>query len=249
MLMVSKREMRKMRREAGREEYLERRREKRKIKRERDKIKRAQAHSEGTPLPSRSRAPKNTDKVNWHPMRICIEMGFDQKMHDGEIASLAKQLAHCYAVQRRMLQPVHLALVGYDQVESCRMHETLQKLNYQSWKGIELHRESLTELYDPAHIVYLTADSPNILGSLEDDTVYVLGGLVDKNRYKGLCLDRAVEMGVRHAQLPISEYIQLNSRKILTVNQVFAIMMKYLECQNWQQSFLHVIPSRKVEST
>ncbi|KAJ3085637.1 tRNA methyltransferase 10, partial [Physocladia obscura] len=62
-------------------------------------------------------------------------------------------------------------------------------------------------------IVYLTADSKTILTDLDESKVYVIGGIVDRNRYKGLCLDRANEMGIFTAQLPIGEYIQMASRK------------------------------------
>lgn len=95
-------------------------------------------------------------------------------------------------------------------------------------------------------IVYLTGDSPNVLEFLDPTKTYILGGIVDKNRHKLLCYNKAVEQGIEHAQLPISKYLpEMLSRKILTVNQVFEIMVKWAESRDWEASMRAVMPLRK----
>lgn len=70
-------------------------------------------------------------------------------------------------------------------------------------------------------IIYLTGDSPNVLTTLEEGKTYILGGIVDRNRYKKLCFDKAEAHGIQHAQLPIGQYMpDMPTRKVLTVNQV-----------------------------
>jgi tRNA (guanine9-N1)-methyltransferase len=66
--------------------------------------------------------------------------------------------------------------------------------------------------------VYLTSDSPNTITSLDRSKVYVIGGLVDHNRYKGISYERAVAAGVQTAKFPIAEYILLMTRHVLAVN-------------------------------
>ncbi|KAF4965304.1 hypothetical protein FSARC_6886 [Fusarium sarcochroum] len=94
-------------------------------------------------------------------------------------------------------------------------------------------------------IVYLSSDSPYTLERLEPNTSYIIGGLVDKNREKGLCYKRARERGIRTARLPIGQYMVMQSRTVLTTNHVVEIMLKWLEYENWGDAFMSVIPKRK----
>lgn len=98
---------------------------------------------------------------------------------------------------------------------------------------------------DYKDVVYLTSDSPYTLQRLEPNTSYVIGGIVDKNREKGLCYRRAVERGIRTAKLPIGQFMVMQSRQVLATNHVVEIMLKWLECEDWGEAFLHVIPKRK----
>ncbi|KAK0625229.1 guanine-1-methyltransferase-domain-containing protein, partial [Bombardia bombarda] len=94
-------------------------------------------------------------------------------------------------------------------------------------------------------IVYLSSESPYTLDRLEPNTSYVIGGLVDRNREKGLCYKRALQHKVRTAKLPIGEYMAMQSRYVLTTNQVVEIMARWLECGDWGEAFMNVIPKRK----
>ena len=263
---LSKNQQRRLRREADRETFLEQRRLKRVEKRRREQEKRRMARESGLEVPAarvrprrnrnrnQSDQPGESEPVGGAGVTMVVDMGFENKMMDGECKSMAKQLAHCYACHRRakLDKPVQFIVSDFD-ADSCpRTEAALARLTYQNWTGMRFQKKSFMELErddggDDGRdkIVYLTADSPNVLTELREDEVYVLGGIVDRNRYKNLCLDKAIENGVRHAQLPISQYIDLKSRRILTVNQVFQIMMAYLECRDWQQAFVSIIPPRK----
>ncbi|KND93318.1 tRNA (guanine(9)-N1)-methyltransferase [Tolypocladium ophioglossoides CBS 100239] len=100
---------------------------------------------------------------------------------------------------------------------------------------------------DAAHrdVVYLTSESPYTLQRLEPHTSYVVGGLVDKNREKGLCYRRARARGIRTARLPIGRFMVMQSRQVLATNHVVEIMLRWLECEDWGEAFMAVIPKRK----
>jgi tRNA (guanine9-N1)-methyltransferase len=61
-----------------------------------------------------------------------------------------------------------------------------------------------------------------------------------------VCYDKAVKQGIQHGRLPIGDYIKMASRHVLTINQVLEIMLQWLESQDWEKSFMHVIPKRKL---
>ncbi|VDO17614.1 unnamed protein product [Haemonchus placei] len=100
-------------------------------------------------------------------------------------------------------------------------------------------------MFKPNEIIYLTADSDNVLTKLDEAKVYVIGGLVDHNSQKGLCYELAVKAGYGHARLPIDEFVQMKTRKVLTINHVFEILAHFSDHGDWEKAFFTVIPPRK----
>ncbi|KAL8811479.1 MAG: hypothetical protein Q9200_001772 [Gallowayella weberi] len=94
-------------------------------------------------------------------------------------------------------------------------------------------------------VVYLTSDSPETLTELKPYSTYIIGGIVDKNRHKGICYKRAVDRGVKTAKLPIGDYMKMTSRFVLATNHVVEIMLRWLEVGDWGRAFIEVIPQRK----
>lgn len=94
-------------------------------------------------------------------------------------------------------------------------------------------------------IIYLTSDSPDTLTELRPYSTYIIGGLVDRNRHKGICYKRAMERGMRTAKLPIGDYMQMASRFVLATNHVSEIMVRWLELGDWGKAFERVVPKRK----
>jgi len=102
------------------------------------------------------------------------------------------------------------------------------------------------EKYPKEKIVYLTSESENVIEKVEPDFLYVIGGLVDHNGHKGLCHELAVKNQVNHARLPIQEYLDMKTRKILTIDHVFHILLKVAKGESWQSALLDVIAPRKM---
>jgi tRNA (guanine9-N1)-methyltransferase len=98
---------------------------------------------------------------------------------------------------------------------------------------------------EEGEVVYLSSESDNVLTHLKPNSTYIIGGLVDKNRHKGICHKRAVARGIKTAKLPIGEYLEMKSRQVLVTNHVLEIMLKWMEFGDWGKAFMAVMPERK----
>ncbi|XP_028407488.1 tRNA methyltransferase 10 homolog A-like [Dendronephthya gigantea] len=219
------------------------RKEKKKLERK-ERLKKAK--EEGLPGPkSRSSRRKGIKKMDCDealPVRIVIDMSFEAFMDDTSIKKLLKQVKSCYALNRKAPNPVQLYLTSFaGNIQS--ITEEIYK-EYKNW-DIHVQSKGYLDVFKKDDVVYLTSDSDNVLKDIDLTKAYIIGGLVDHNHHKGLCHKIAVENHVNHAQLPIGNFVKLQSRNVLTVNHVFEIMLKYLETKDWQRSFYDVIPKRK----
>lgn len=107
----------------------------------------------------------------------------------------------------------------------------------------------------PNHqLVYLTGDSENTLSTLDNNTTYIIGGIVDRNRLKRAAIERAEAIGsntslpIKTARLPLDEHLNFKeSTRILTCNHVFEILLKYREngYRDWGKAVMAVLPDRK----
>ena len=96
-------------------------------------------------------------------------------------------------------------------------------------------------------IFYLSADSENDINELNKDNKYIIGGIVDRNKYKFLSYNKAKELGINHGKFPIGKYLNLNSSKVLTTNHTFAILNEFNLKHDWKEAFLSIIPKRKFD--
>ncbi|KAI8585554.1 guanine-1-methyltransferase-domain-containing protein [Geranomyces variabilis] len=242
---MSKKAQKRALKEAKWEACKEQRDAKRKEKRLELKLIRKQKIEEGL-IPHRPRVAPGQVITS---IGIVIDLDFEDKMKEAETRSTAQQISRCYSANKHSPTAVHMHLTSFTGL----IKQALSRSdpNHTNWATskcpAEFHAEDLMTAFPAAreNVVYLTADSPNTIDTLEEGTVYVIGGLVDKNRYPGLCFKKAQDLGLRHGKLPIGEHLQMSTRKVLTINHVFEIMLKYLATKDWLQAFLAVMPARK----
>ncbi|KAH7887482.1 guanine-1-methyltransferase-domain-containing protein [Phlebopus sp. FC_14] len=255
---------------------LERRAREKEAKK-RKRRERAQAIASGeidVQVASKRRKTSAGGDVKSWGARVVVDLGFDELMSDKEINSLTSQLAYTYSANRRAPYPFSSLLFTSLSGRTKERLDAINEAGYRRWSSTEWWEESyehiwtttcqLGQLSDGANnqsgpnskansdtlretIVYLTADSEEELLELKEGETYIIGGICDHNRYKNLCLNKANTSKIRHARLPIGRYIALATRKVLTVNQVFEILLNWLETRNWEEAFWAVIPKRKFQ--
>lgn len=194
--------------------------------------------------PSRKQLYKNKVNPENADISIAIDLNFDDYMVDKDIASCTQQLMRVYTANRRVKVPLPIHFTSLK--EGGKVHNHLMKNDgFHHWDVFK-NEKHFSEIFEKDKIVYLTSESETTLNELEKGTCYVIGGLVDHNKHKGLTHNAAIKEGYRTARLPITESIVLHSRAVLTINQVAEIMIAKSEGKSWKDVFLQVLPRRKI---
>ena len=170
-----------------------------------------------------------------------VDLAFEELMNEREIASLASQLSYCYCANRRAGFPMKLHYTSFGGALP-----SIMTCGYRSWLGVRYEEQHYLAAYPRERLVYLSSEGDETLSvPLDPDTVYIVGGLVDHNRQKGLTHRLATEAGIRTAKLPIDEHCEMATRKVLAVNHVVEILVQLASGVGWQPALLKVIPERK----
>uniref|UniRef100_A0A2S2P6U2 tRNA (guanine(9)-N(1))-methyltransferase n=1 Tax=Schizaphis graminum TaxID=13262 RepID=A0A2S2P6U2_SCHGA len=176
--------------------------------------------------------------------RIVLDMSYDNLMSDKDLCKCSNQILRCYSLNRRMDNPMQLHICSYEG----KIKEIMAKHNGSEFWDLKYLEDSFDKVFQKEEIVYLTSDSMNVLESIDENKVYIIGGLVDHNSCKGASLKIANDLGIAHARLPIDEHINMQTRKILTINHVFEIISKVVSGLSWKEALISTLPKRKMFS-
>lgn len=94
-----------------------------------------------------------------------------------DLRSLASQLMHAYGHLRKTDRPVKLHLTSYRGAAA----EALKRVSGDDWKVFR-HEAPFHEVFDKSKLVYLSPDATEVLSTLNENDIYVIGGLVDDNK-------------------------------------------------------------------
>ena len=180
--------------------------------------------------------------------KICIDLQYEELMSEKELIHLAQQLSRVYGFNRKSSDPCHLTFCHLP--KDCKTRQICcDKSEGFANYILNFSEKSLIDTFEnrKQDLVYLTPDSDNLLEDIEDNKIYVIGGLVDDSVKKLSSLSFAKDQGLTTAKLPIDKYcsrIEGSFKQILTINQVFEILLNKIQGFSWPQVFSQSLPSR-----
>ena len=213
------------------------------------------------PFKSRKELKEEFKQKCKNGMRVIIDCDFEHLMNERGIKSMVRQIVDLYSINKISANPFRVILYGVGK----QIKEGLEKSDYKNWIGIEiyfkedfpsfdkfieevLYKDDKRPLNDiKNNIYYLSADSENNIDNIDNQSTYIIGGIVDRNKYKGLSLNKAKELKINHGKFPIGEYLKLQSSQVLTTNHTFHILNEFSIKHDWKEAFISIIPKRKQE--
>ncbi|AFZ79949.1 hypothetical protein BEWA_027980 [Theileria equi strain WA] len=188
---------------------------------------------------------------------IVIDCEFEQYASEKEAKSLANQIMQSYGANKRADKPFNLIICGIE--EGGHLDDALGRISgTENWL-CQLTYESIESLLDKEgpceegkesicgrELTYLSADATDVLESVDSNNVYVIGGIVDRNRLNGITYNKAKHLGYSCKRLPIKEHIKLNSSHVLSVTACINILLHFYKNNDWKLALQESIPKRKL---
>lgn len=177
---------------------------------------------------------------------LVFDMSYDANMSKREIENTVSQLMEVDGWNRRAAEPFHLHFCNL-QPDGAYMRELLKRYGSEAWERLLITSSDRqhVDLFPREQLVYLTADSPNVLRSFDHSKVYVIGAMVDRSIQTGLSMANAKRLKLATARLPLDEFLRWEvGAKNLTLDQMIRIMLTLKETGNWEEA-LKPVPKRK----
>lgn len=176
---------------------------------------------------------------------LVFDMAYDNYMKPKELQNTVSQLLESEGRNRRDVDPFHIHFCNLK--TDGPSHRELIKRYGEKWNKLLLTatEKSHIDLFPKDSIVYLTADSPNVMTTFKHDKIYIVGAFVDKNIQSGISLAKAKRLNLATECFPLDKYLQWDTgSKNLTLDQVIRILLCLKNNGSWEEA-LKFVPRRK----
>nr|XP_010964679.1 PREDICTED: mitochondrial ribonuclease P protein 1 [Camelus bactrianus] len=176
---------------------------------------------------------------------LVFDMAYDDCMKPKELQNAVSQLLESEGWNRRNVDPFHIYFCNLK--TGGAYHRELVKRYGEKWNKLLLTATEMShvDLFPKDNMIYLTADSPNVMTTFKHDKIYIVGSLVDKNMQPGISLAKAKRLKLATECLPLDKYLQWDTgTKNLTLDQMIRILLCLKNTGNWEEA-LKFVPRRK----
>lgn len=176
---------------------------------------------------------------------LVFDMAYDNYMRPSELQNAVSQLLESEGCNRRNVDPFHIYFCNL-KIDSA-YHRELARRYEEKWDKllVTTTEKSPVDLFPKDSIIYLTADSPNVMTTFKHDKIYIIGSFVDKYLQTGTSLAKAKRLDLATECLPLDKYLQWDvGNKNLTLDQMIRILLCLKNTGNWEKA-LKFVPRRK----
>lgn len=186
--------------------------------------------------------------------KIIFDLNYNNMMNSNELKSLVFQIALSYGINKKNKNKIAFYLSNYSN-ENNNIVSLFEKIGANSWE-INYSEKNFYEIEELINLnkkfIYLSPESEYDLEEVNDNYIFVIGGLIDKTIIKNKSLERAINIenkkiiDIETRRLPLKKYIGNIFKTELNINTVVEILSNYLDSKDWKNSILKVLPLRNL---
>lgn len=186
--------------------------------------------------------------------KIIFDLNYNNMMNSNELKSLVFQIALSYGINKKNKNKIAFYLSNYSN-ENNNIVSLFEKIGANSWE-INYSEKNFYEIEELINLnkkfIYLSPESEYDLEEVNDNYIFVIGGLIDKTIIKNKSLERAINIenkkiiDIETRRLPLKKYIGNIFKTELNINTVVEILSNYLDTKDWKNSILKVLPLRNL---
>jgi len=181
-------------------------------------------------------------------IKVCLDFQFEGMMIEKELTHLVNQAKRVYSSNKSAITPFDLHFINLHKSSKTYQMCCDKNTGFENYI-VTVSDSGATELFEADNIVYLTPDSDTVLEDLCHDHVYVVGGLVDDSVKKNTSHLYCEAARLRTARLPIPELMSRSEgggsfKQILTINQVFDILLDFHQKRDWRSALSKHVPAK-----
>ncbi|XP_074839629.1 tRNA methyltransferase 10 homolog C [Carettochelys insculpta] len=179
---------------------------------------------------------------------LVFDMAYEKYMSHREMENTVNQLMETEGWNRRAVDPFHLHYCNL-KVDG-PYHKEFARRYGEAWNNllVTVTEQSHIDVFPRDKLIYLTADSPNVMKTFDHDKIYIVGSMVDKQIQTGISLAHAKRLKLATERLPLEGYLKWESGgKNLTLDQMIRILLTLKDTGDWMEA-LKFVPRRKYEA-